>query len=62
MRLETVNAILGICAGLPRSKQCSHNYKLSVDVRKKLGQLLCTHVKAEDISDSELLDLVFTTR
>jgi hypothetical protein len=37
MILETVNTILGICAGLPRNKQCSQNYELSIDVLKQLG-------------------------
>lgn len=59
---EIVNAILGICGGLPRSKQCPHNYELSIDDHKQLEQLLCTDVEVEDINDSELLTLVFTCR
>jgi len=62
MRSEIVNAILGICAGLPRNKQCPHNYELSIDDRKQLEQLLCMDVEVEDINDSELLDIVFTSR
>jgi len=62
MRSEIVNAILGICAGLLRNKQCPHNYELSIDDDKQLGQLLCMDVEVEDINDSNLLDLVFTSR
>jgi hypothetical protein len=59
MRSEIVNAILGICAGLLRNKQCPHNCELSIDDHKQLGQLLCTDAEVEDISDSELLGLYF---
>jgi hypothetical protein len=62
MRSEIVNAILGICAGLPRNKHCPHNYELSINDHKQLGQLLCTDVEVENISDSEILGLVFTSR
>jgi hypothetical protein len=62
MRSEIVNAILGICAGLPRNKQCPHNYELLVDDHKQMGQLLSTDVEVEDISDSKILGLVFTSR
>jgi hypothetical protein len=62
MRSEIVNAILGICAVLPRNKRCPHNHELSIDDCQQLGQLLCTDVEVKDISDSELLSLVFTSR
>jgi len=61
MRSEIVNAILGICVGLPRNNHCPHNYELSIDDHKQMVQLLCTDVEVEDINDSELLDLVFTS-
>ena len=57
-----MNAILGICAGLPRNKQRPHNYELSIDDHKELGQLLCMDVEVEEISDSEILGLFFTSR
>jgi len=62
MRSEIVNAILGICAGLSRNKQCPHNYELSIDDGKQVGQLLCSDVEVEDISASKILGVVFTYR
>lgn len=37
MRIRTVNAILGIRAGLRRSNQCCHNYELPASVLKTIG-------------------------